>query len=195
MRGEAAFQCVIDNLPTRWPIRVIDIGAGWRLEATRRFAERGATVVAVDPGLPGPLDGLPPSVAVIRSELHSARLGLGGYDLAWCCHTLEHALDPHTFLQDLFATIRPGGSFAITVPPLKHEIVGGHVNLFNMGLLLYRLILAGADCSEAVLFEDGYDLSVVSVYRPIEPKSVDIAELAGYFPYPVTHGFDGRRLH
>ena len=84
-----------------------------------------------------------------------------------------------------------------SVPPLKHQIVGGHVSLWNAGLLLYRLILAGFDCSNAAVKSYGYNISVVVRRRNIQlPKLIrdsgDIAQLSAYFPKPVNHGFDGR---
>jgi SAM-dependent methyltransferase len=116
-----------------------------------------------------------------------------------CSHTLEHARNPGQFLDKLFATLEDGGHLCLTVPPLKHEIVGGHVTLWNAGLLVYNLILAGFDCSTAWVKSYGYNVSVVVQKKPrpdveVTMSAGDIEKLRPYFPWPdVRQGFDGRR--
>jgi len=119
------------------------------------------------------------------------------FDAVWCAHVLEHTLNPHNFLQKINQTIKENGILCITVPPLKHEIVGGHINLFNPGLLIYRLILAGFDCSNSYTWTYGYNISIIMKVRKI-PKlpdliydNGDIEILAPYFPMEVKQNFDG----
>ena len=86
---------------------------------------------------------------------------------------------------------------AITVPPLKHQIVGGHVSLWNVGLLLYRLILVGLDCSAARYGTYGYNIGVVlnkkSITLPqLKYDNGDIETLRDYFPVSVNQGFNGQ---
>lgn len=77
---------------------------------------------------------------------------------------------------------------AITVPPLKNTIVGGHVSIWNAGLILYRLILAGFDCSEASVYRYGYNISVIvrkktiHVLDKITYDKGDIRRLSPYWP-------------
>lgn len=59
--------------------------------------------------------------------------------------------------------------------PYKSEIVGGHVCLWNAGLLLYRLVLAGNDCSSAHVKKYGYNVSVI-----VEKKSINVLDRIGY---------------
>ena len=109
------------------------------------------------------------------------------YDAVWCSHCLEHQLNPHDFLKKLKTCLNPTGLAAITVPPLKHQIVGGHVSLWNAGLLLYNLVLAGFDCSKAQAKQYGYNISVIVRNSEIKlPKLKrdhgDIEALKHYFP-------------
>jgi SAM-dependent methyltransferase len=83
------------------------------------------------------------------------------FDCLWLSHVLEHQLNVNLFLQKVFRDLKPGGILAVTVPPLKHNIVGGHVTLWNAGLVLYNLILAGFDCSHARVKRYGYNISVI----------------------------------
>jgi SAM-dependent methyltransferase len=138
------------------------------------------------------------------------------FDVVWCSHVLEHCYNPVKMLADFLKWLVPGeGILAVTVPPLKHEIVGGHINLYNAGLLLYHLVMAGYDCYQAKVKTYGYNISVIvkAPKRTIVPGDVglthdagDIEKLAEFFPkvaniteavdksvfIRVYEGFDGR---
>lgn len=119
------------------------------------------------------------------------------YDAIWASHVLEHQVDPGAFLRKCRAALRPGGTLAVTVPPLKHSIVGGHVTLWNAGLLLYQLVLAGFDCRSAKVGTYGYNISVLVANEPaalpeLSRDAGDVMRLAQFFPMPVGEGFDGR---
>jgi len=83
------------------------------------------------------------------------------HDCAWCCHVLEHQPNVNMFLKKISNDVIDGGLIAITVPPRKDEIVGGHISLWNAGLLVYNLVMAGIDCSECQIRSQGYDVSVI----------------------------------
>ena len=109
------------------------------------------------------------------------------FDAIWCSHVLEHQLNVNTFLTRIHTDLKEGGILAITVPPAKDNIVGGHVSLWNAGLMLYNLILAGFDCSQASVATYGYNVSVVVQKKSIKlPELVfdsgDIETLTPYFP-------------
>lgn len=118
------------------------------------------------------------------------------YDGLWAAHVLEHQPNPNLFLKKCFRLLRHDGVLAITVPPLKHNIVGGHCSLWNAGIVLYHLILAGFDCSEAMVKTYEYNISVIVRKRqanlpPLRMDSGDIETLANFFPFRARQGFDG----
>ncbi len=119
------------------------------------------------------------------------------YDALWASHILEHQLNPNIFLRKLFSLLKEGGYLALVVPPRKPFIVGGHVNLWNGGLLLYHLILAGFDCSNAQLLQYDYNIGIVvqkksiSEFPHINYDIGDLHKLAPFFPFPITEGFNG----
>lgn len=122
---------------------------------------------------------------------------LGRFDCIWASHVLEHQPNANSFLRKCFNELHDGGILAVTVPPLKHEIVGGHVSLWNAGLLLYNLILAGFDCREASVKSYGYNISVIVRKKGFDiPNLVydagDIETLSEFFPFPVVSGFNGQ---
>lgn len=119
------------------------------------------------------------------------------FELVWCSHVLEHQRNVGLFLNKVSSVLRPGGVLAITVPPSKQEVVGGHLTIWNAGLLLYNLVLAGFDCSEASVLTAGYNVSVVVRARKANLPQLrmdegDIERLQKFFPLEVKQGFDGR---
>lgn len=175
-------------------IRVLDIGSGDGRHAAR-MREAGREVVTVSMTPPADYVG----------DYAEVNIRGGPFDAIWACHVLEHQQNVGQFLRRCFEDLREGGVLAITVPPPKSDIVGGHLALFNSGLLLYHLIVAGFDCSEArvsPLYADGdhtapYNLSVIvrkkmASLPPLDWDAGDIDRLKPFFPVPVAHGFDGR---
>ena len=119
------------------------------------------------------------------------------FDAIWVSHVLEHQPNAGIFLRKIHSDLTEGGILAITVPPLKHEIVGGHVNLWNAGILLYNLILVGFDCRKAHVLSYGYNISVILKKKSVTlPDNLswdkgDIDKLKQYFPPGCQEGFDG----
>jgi len=92
--------------------------------------------------------------------------------------------------------LKPDGVLAITVPPLKHNIVSHHVSLWNAGLLLYHLVLAGWDTTEAKVKQYDYNISVILRRKDIPvtdiSKQVALRELSKYFPKGLRTGAESR---
>ncbi len=121
------------------------------------------------------------------------------YDAIWASHVLEHQPDKHTFVRKMHRDLREGGWLFILVPPMKAEVVGGHLNLFNNGYLIYSLVVGGFDCSQAMVTKYGYNCVVFLRKRSFElPKlrydEGDIDTLAPYFPFEATQNFNGLHL-
>ena len=123
------------------------------------------------------------------------------FDAVWCSHCLEHQLNVNSFLKKINDVVKENGIVCITVPPLKHEIVGGHVSLWNAGLLVYNLVLAGFDCSQAKIKSYDYNISIIVRKRSIKlPDLVfdrgDLITLKNYIPKELQKNewghFDGQ---
>lgn len=114
-------------------------------------------------------------------------------DCIWACHVLEHQPNVGLFLQKCLIDLKDDGIFAVTVPPQKPELVGGHLTVWTLGRLLYNMILAGFDCSKAIVMEYGYNISVIvrkapAVLPQLRMDFGDIEALEQFFPFPVKHG-------
>lgn len=191
--GTAALERIISDYQFH---TVMDIGAGSQLHS-KAFASHGKAVTAVDFGRSvyhqHKIDHAGGGVTEIVGDFNELSFD-GQFDCVWASHVLEHQLNVGLFLEKIASILKEGGVLAITVPPMKHEIVGGHVSLWNGGLILYRLILAGFDCSRARVLAYGYNISVIVEKRTIpdlaglrlEFDAGDIRKLLPYFP-PSIH--------
>jgi SAM-dependent methyltransferase len=167
---------------------VLDIGCG-NGYASDYFTKHGKKVTANDYGLsPNFKDTMAENVII--GDFNKIDFGCQ-FDAIWCAHCLEHQLNVQVFLEKIHSLLHEGGVLAITVPPLKNTIVGGHVSLWNAGLLVYRLILAGFDCSEASVCRYGYNISVIvrkksiNVLDKIVYDTGDIRTLEAYWPKDI----------
>lgn len=121
------------------------------------------------------------------------------FDAIWASHVLEHQPNPHGFIQKAHRDLKEGGWFFVLVPPMKAEIVGGHLNLFNNGLLLYQLVVGGFDCSKAMVTKCGYNIVTFVRKKSFELPALrydsgDLETLAPYFPFPIAQNTNGLNL-
>lgn len=163
---------------------VLDIGSGLG-EHARVFRRLGKDVTTIDSYYD----------ADIKSDFNIFPFRRS-FSCIWASHVLEHQLNVNMFLKKCFHLLEDGGIFAVTVPPMKPNIVGGHVTVWNAGLLLYNLILAGFDCRAAAVKVYGYNISVIVRKRKADFTGLnydrgDIEKLAQFFPLKVEHGFNG----
>ena len=167
---------------------VLDIGSGdgWHADQLAGAGKR-VTELDLNPRRPG----------VINSRYENFNTDrLIQFDCLWCCHVLEHQINVNNFLRKMHNDLKEGGILAVTVPPLKHEIVGGHVTLWNGGLLLYNLVMAGFDCRMAMLKKYEYNISVIVRRRMVQLPELrydagDITKLAPFLPPGLNERFNG----
>ncbi|XRB07703.1 methyltransferase [Pycnococcus provasolii] len=119
----------------------------------------------------------------------------GTFDVVWISHVLEHQLDAHTFLRRAISLGKEGGLIVISVPIFKSQMVGGHVSIWTAGHLLYHLVHAGIDCTNARIGTEGMATTVLvpkkSIKRNIRWEYIggDINRASPYLPR-----VDGKRL-
>ena len=109
---------------------------------------------------------------------------------------LEHQPDPGTFIRRCIDLTTDNGVICITVPPLKNKIVGGHLTLWNAGLLLYQLVFNGLDCRHASICTYGYNVTIIVKKKirknlELDYDNGDIRRLKEFFPSFVDEPFDG----
>lgn len=186
--GGQAIQKLLADFPFQ---TVLDVGSGDGSHA-ECFVRAGKTVTTIDYGRSASFLRKGNAIQTIVADFNRY-LFPEPFDCTWCSHVLEHQLDAHTFLRGLHRVTREGGVLAITVPPYRDTIVGGHVSFWNAGLLLYRLVLAGFDCREAAVLCDGYNISVILRKRSVDVRAslaYDSGDIKAIRPYlPASLGF------
>lgn len=189
--GSACLQKVLDELDFR---SVLDVGSGSGQHA-EIFSKYGKTVTQVDFGKSCYfMNGSTDRKIVIGDYLHCTFDKQ--FDLVWACHVLEHQPNVNLFLRKIHSDLRDEGYLAITVPPLRNEVVGGHLTIWNAGLLLYNLVLAGFNCKQAKILQYGYNISVILqkeaiVLPALDYDKGDIDKLKNYLPDGLKEPFDG----
>ncbi len=174
---------------------VLDVGSGAGAHS-KVFEKNGKQVTSVDFGVSAYYQRTADHGEVVLGD-YCEVLFKEQFDLVWASHVLEHQPNVNLFLKKVFSDLKEGGWLAVTVPPLKHQIVGGHVSLWNAGVLLYHLILAGFDCSAASIKRYGYNISIVVRKRSIlelpalHYDTGDIDRLSRYFPPGLRERFNG----
>jgi len=135
---------------------VLDVGSGDGKHAWR-FRKAGKTVLTCDLR-----DGFDYMDYAVPEPV----------DVIWCCHVLEHQRNPGLFLDKIHSDLREGGLLAITVPPLKPQLAGGHVTIWTEATLLYQLVLSGFNCRQAQVWRYGYNISCL-----VQKKTVRLSGL------------------
>jgi len=172
---------------------VLDIGSGSG-DASIQFLNAGKKVTMVDL-IPQPENTKHENCIYIQSDFNKVEVGT--FDCVWCSHTLEHQLNVNSFLVKLKKSVKENGIICTTVPPMKHDIVGGHVTVWNAGLLLYNLVMAGLNCSQAKIKTYGYNISVIVKKKQFNlPKNLkydegDIQLIHSAFPFGAINKFNG----
>jgi len=164
---------------------VLDIGCGSGTH-TKIFRRHGKKVTTIDLN-PGIEDAIAADYNSYIFEPH---------DCVWCCHLLEHQPNVGMFLKKIHRELKEGGILAVTVPPMKHDVVRGHLTVWNAGLLMlmYNLVLAGFDCRDVAIKKYGYNISAILRKRTVVPPGNlnydkgDLEKLADYFPLELRQG-------
>lgn len=175
----------LDKLLTKPFDTILDVGCGSGTH-TNIFKQHNKQVTSTD--WKAQFDG------VVEGDYSS--LVFNPHDAIWCSHVLEHQLNVNIFLRKIYNDLKEDGWLAITVPPLKNEIVGGHVTLWNAGLLVYNLVLAGFDCSEASIATYDYNCSVVVqkksfTHPPLKYDNGDVEILSKWMPSFLKENVNG----
>jgi SAM-dependent methyltransferase len=122
------------------------------------------------------------------------------YDAILCSHVLEHQENIKLFLDKIFHNLKENGYLCIIVPPRKPFIISGHVNLFNPGLLIYRLVLSKMNCKSAQVLSYDYNICIIIKKKTIKRPKLrgdigDLDKLQKFFPFKISEGFNGDFMH
>jgi len=123
---------------------------------------------------------------------------VGGFDVIIANHVLEHIRNTGIFLLGCNSALNDDGVLCIAVPPFKHALAGGHVHVFNMGILMYNLVLTGFNVVDGHFKKEGYN--IIGIVKPRHDKlpklnydkgDIDILVRNGLLPSFFRQGMNG----
>lgn len=119
------------------------------------------------------------------------------FQVVYASNVVEHSRNVGAFIEKLFSICEDDGFVAIMVPrPHLNKLLSGHITTWSTSTLIYNIVAAGFDCSQAKVCNGVYEKSVIVQKRPIanDPDFVyrtsvvdDVGKLSKFFPWPVTH--------
>lgn len=176
---------------------VIDVGSGTGRHA-RMFESFGKKVTRLDYGVADTFKKGGDTDNVILTDIIAFQTHQR-WDCVWASHIMEHQRNVGLFISKLFELTHDGGIVAITVPPVKQRLAGGHLTMWNQGLLIYNCCLAGFDMRDAEVFRYGGNISLIVRKKKIELPRLgydkgDIEMLQPFLPRGFRHGLDGSRI-
>lgn len=179
--------------------KVLDIGIG-NGGASLHFAENDKIVTALGLALDSyelPVELLRKLSIKVIEEDFECFVTAEKFDAIWMSHVLEHTQNVGLFLKKAWELLEDNGWLFVMVPPFKHEVVGGHVtNGWNMGQLMYNLLLAGFDIKNGHFIHYGYNICAFvrkskQKLPPLRRDAGDIELTSDFWPIDVCQGFNG----
>ena len=172
------------------PEKVLDVGVGKGRHAFS-FIANGSMVAGLDVNLP-PLDD--PRYEHIHGSLELWEPAGREFDMIWCSHTLEHLPNVQAALIKLRSVLKDGGTLAIAVPTdRQNRLHVGHLSLWTPAHLVYNLVCAGWDCSEAIWYTEYCTIGLIVKktddinYEGRTGMPSEVTWLNQYTPVPVRH--------
>ncbi len=188
------------EMASRLPFnRILDVGFGHGA-ASRFFRLKGKSVVAIDRDIKyrdAPLEVMKEAGIEIDESSFENFQPQGEIDAIWLSHVLEHTLDVGEFLRKSHSILSAEGWLFVMVPPFKHEVVGGHVTPgWNIGILMYVLLLSGFDIKNGHFVRHGYNICAFVQKGTVALPELchdqgDIEKTQNLWPIEVRQGFDG----
>ena len=114
------------------------------------------------------------------------------FSVVYCSNVLEHARNVGNFIEKLFAICEDDGIVSIIVPrPHLNRLLSGHITTWSTGTLVYNIICAGFDCSDAQVLDGEYEKGIIVRKKPIRDLSFvrrsgvvgSVNNLAKFFPW------------
>jgi SAM-dependent methyltransferase len=139
---------------------LVDVGCG--AQPYRSLLPKGTTYVGLDTGRAADFGYALPGVRVI-ADAGRWPVTDGEADVVLATETLEHVVDPPTFLAEVRRCLKPGGRLIITVPfsARWHYIPYDYWRFTPSGL---RVLLEQAGLAEIVVHARGNE-STVAIYK------------------------------
>ncbi len=186
---------------TQKPETVLDVGIGTGIH-TRAFLGIGAKVTGIDIK-PDPFEWdaecnarLLPNYTHTHQAVETLEFKEEAepFDLIWSCHVLEHLPNVQEHLIQLHDYLKDDGWLYIAVPTNSQDRLHvGHLTIWTPALLMYNLICAGWDCSDAKWYTSYQTIGLCMKKKDIQDMSWrcampdEAADMNQYTPVTLRH--------
>lgn len=180
---------------------ILDIGAG-QGQLAKHFSKQGKMVTCTGVQIDSYVSDVKAlrdmyGIEYVECDIENMPFPDASFDAVIMCHVLEHCPNMASALGHARRVLREGGLLLIFVPPCEDVVCAGHVSVgWNIGQLMYVLLLNGFDVRAGSFIEYGYNVcGFVRRSERVLPElrfdQGDISVLAkeGYFPLSVGAGF------
>jgi SAM-dependent methyltransferase len=120
-------------------------------------------------------------IGVIEGDAEKLPFPDKSFDGVVMCHTLEHCPNSGRVLSEAKRVLKDNGWFFVFVPPYDSKICSGHVNTgWNVGQLMYVLVLNGFDVKNGSFIRHGYNIAgfVQKEKRELPPLRYDRGDIS-----------------
>lgn len=158
---------------------IADLGSGPGHQA-KFFYEKGKTVTCIDF-----LQPKYPELNHLKADLTNIPASDATFDAAWSHHCLEHIHNPIGALIEWNRILRADGWLFLTVPQIGMSVSSGHINNYNIPLLIYHLSIAGFSCKSGYFTKNRSHLRAAvrksALYNPTSKNyETSLKKLAEY---------------
>jgi len=186
--GKKLIERITDEAPP--PLTVTDIGVGAGI-ASCVFLEFGYKVTGVSLADRSKISLPYEQYTYIKEDFLEANVPQS--DIVWASMVIEHMPNVGFFLERCRKLTKPDGWFCIVAPSDPTNLqVDGHLSFWTPAHLIYNMVVAGFDCSEARYYTQGRDIGLMvkrrdRPYVDLNYDYGDLLALSPYFPTPIIH--------
>ena len=176
----------------------LDVGIG-RGQVSKWLAERGKSVTGTGIEIASYGSGIEQlcrqyGITVEDCSAEKMPFADATFDAVVMSHVLEHCPNVQMALSEVRRVLKDSGCLFVFVPPHGDRVCAGHISVgWNIGQLMYVLLLNGFDVKHGRFAERGYNVAAVvgKNLQPLPPLRCDRGDIHilnehGLFPVPVV---------
>jgi SAM-dependent methyltransferase len=133
------------------------------------------------------------NIKIVECNVEKMPFEDNSFDIILMSHILEHCYNTGIALDEVKRVLSPNGILCIFVPPHDDFVCSGHVSMgWNLGQLMYVLLLNGFSVKDGKFAQYGYNVSAIVkksyVKLPVlrgDRGDIHILDDMGYLPLPI----------
>ena len=189
--------CLLESISFNGCQSVLDIGTG-KGQIAKWFAKKGFVVTGTGLSVNSYEMDISETkdfkkIEIIECNVEKMPFQDGSFDIIIMSHVLEHCYNTGLALNEVKRVLSPKGLLCIFVPPHDDFVCAGHVSMgWNLGQLMYTLLLNGFDVKDGKFSQYGYNVAGIVRKNYLElPQirgdrgDIHILDREGLFPMPI----------